>query len=810
MTAREAMSRCITAEWLLFAGFLGWGSSPLSASEWAVVPPSVVLEGPEAALQLLVTETVRDGPQRDRTRAVRFKFADASVAAIDAGGLLRPLAEGFTELRIVGNEVDLRVPVEVRGLNQPVPVSFPRDVIPILTKARCNSGGCHGKAEGQNGFKLSVFGFDPHADYEQIAHEAGQRRISSAAPDLSLLLRKGSALVPHGGGRKLEIASSRYAKLRRWISEGARYHDGGAEISQLKIEPERQSLRTGESQQIQVTAVFADGSRRCVTSEAEFESNADPVARVDDRGLVSGANVPGEAAILVRYMGQVAVSRIVHPRGGTTFTRPPEVTEIDRLVWDKLAELGIQPSGPCDDATFLRRAALDVIGTLPTVDEARAFLSDPRIDKRTRLVDALLNRPEYADYWTQRWSDILRVDREKLTPAGAVAFTRWLRRQLAENRPYDEFVREIVTARGDTFAESPAAFFRVLETPEEISRSISQLFLGVRIECAQCHHHPAEKWGQDDYFALAGFFTGLERKPLPAGGTAVVVKAGEDLKHPRSGKAVAARALGAANANFTGTDDRRDVLADWMTAPENPYLARMLVNRLWAHYFGRGLVEPIDDMRATNPAVNEPLLRHLADQFVKANFDVRGLTRLILTSQVYQLRAQTNETNVLDDRNFSHALRKAMPAEVLLDAISQATGVPEKFPGWPAGYRAIQIWDNRMESYFFRVFGRPVRASVCECERSNEPSIAQALHLLNSPELEDRIESAGGRARILSDGKLSPAEIINELYLATLSRHPTNEEQKLSAAEFVRSTRREATADILWALLNSKEFLDIH
>jgi hypothetical protein len=486
------------------------------------------------------------------------------------------------------------------------------------------------------------------------------------------------------------------------------------------------------------------------------------------------------------------------------------VHDIDRRAWDKLARLGIVPSDLAGDAAFLRRVYLDTIGTLPTAEEARRFLASTEPDKRVRLIDHLLGRDEYADYWTMRWSDILRVDRARIKPQGAVAMTRWLRRQFAENRPYDQLVREIITARGDTLSEKPASFYLVLDSPEEASRSISQLFLGVRIQCAQCHHHPFEKWGQDDYFGLAGFLTGVKRKPLPGGDEALVVQAGSDIKHPRTNRPVPTHALGAAPADFTGVADRRQVLADWMTASDNPFFARAIVNRLWAHYFGRGLVEPIDDLRATNPATNEPLLAELARYLRDLNYDLKAFTRTLLSSRLYQLSAQTNPSNAGDEQNFSHAASRALPAEVLLDAISQVTGVAEKFNGWPEGYRAIQIWDNRMPSYFFRIFGRPVRASVCECERSNEPSIAQALHLMNSPEILSKIRAPHGKARKLADSTQSPKQIIEELYLTALSRVPSAEETTLLLEAFARTDRRTATEDVLWALLNAKEFIYNH
>jgi hypothetical protein len=410
------------------------------------------------------------------------------------------------------------------------------------------------------------------------------------------------------------------------------------------------------------------------------------------------------------------------------------------------------------------------------------------------------------------WSDLLRVDRDKVTPQGAVAITRWLRRQFTENRPYDAFVRDVLTVQGNMAAEGPGAVYKALDTPEEISRSFSQLFLGVRIQCAQCHHHPSERWGQDDYFALAGFFTGITRKNLPNGSAAVVSRGGLDMQNPRTRQGVAARGLGAASADFTRNPDRRVALAEWMTAPDNPFLATAIANRLWAHYFGRGLVEPLDDLRATNPASNEPLLNDLVKHMREVKFDLKAYTRTLLNSRVYQLQARTNTSNAGDAQNFSHATAKALPAEVLLDAIGQVTAVPEKFNGWPEGHRAVQLWDNRIPSYFFRIFGRPIRATVCSCERGNEPSIAQALHLMNAPEIVEKMREKTGRVRKLADSDRKPAEIVDELYLAALSRFPTAKERELVLQVFAEAgaDRRAAIEDVLWVLLNSKEFLYNH
>jgi hypothetical protein len=785
-------------------------------AELRVSPPAVVLDGPEATQQLLISGTDASGARVDVTRRVHYDAVDPKIARVDENGGIEPRGEGATEIvvRLAGADQSItegqlvRVPVQVRNFRNPVPVSFEQQIIPLLTKAGCNSGGCHGKAEGQAGFKLSIFGYDPEADYQSLVMESRGRRVFPASPANSLMVLKAIARVPHGGGKKIAEDSLGHKRLVRWLTEGMRFKtERIAPVTAIEVEPAAQVLALKGSQQLRVTATDATGRRFCVTAESEYDSNAPTIAGVDRRGGIQAGDVPGEAAILVRYLGHVTTSRVTIPRPGVTFPRPPEVNFIDRHAWDKLARLGIPPSDLADDATFLRRVFLDTIGTLPTASEARAFLTSTDPQKRAKLIDALLARPEYADYWAMHWADLLRVDRDAITAPGAVAMTRWLRKQFAENRPYDQFVRDVVTAEGNTTAESPAGFFKVLGTPEIMSRSISQLFLGVRIECAQCHHHPSERWGQDDYFALAGFFTGVARKTLPTGSEAIVVKGGADLKNPRTGKVIPTRALGAPPAEFTALGDRRALLATWMTTPDNPFLARALANRLWAHYFGRGLVEPLDDLRATNPASNEPLLDDLAKHLREVKYDLKVFTRTLLNSRLYQLGPRT-AGNAIDEQNFSHAEPRLMPAEVLLDAICQTTGVPEKFNGWPEGARAIQVWDNRMPSYFLQLFGRPVRASVCECERSGEPSIAQALHLMNAPEIVAKIHSRRGTARKLADSERTPEAIVEELYLGVLARLPTKKEQGLMLDLFRQAgDRRTAIEDVLWTLLNTREFV---
>ena len=800
----------VVAAWLIVVARVAAGS------DLVATPASVRLDAPEARVQVVVVERV-EGRTVDRTREVRWEVSDPGVAAVSAAGLVAPLSDGRA---IVTASVDGRtvsVPVEVAHTRDPGPVSFSRDIQPLLTKQGCNAGGCHGKAEGRGGFALSLFGFDDAADHAAIVARSRGRRLSPAAPEASLLLRKASAAEPHGGGRRIEPGSAEEKLLVRWIAEGAAGPTPSEiALAGIEVEPAGLVARPGETFQLRVVAVDAAGRRTCVTRRADWLSNAPSIAAAGASGIVTAGAIPGDAAILARYAGHVATVRVDVPRPGAAVARPPESGAIDRLVHDRLLALGIPPAGLCDDATFLRRASLDLAGVLPTADEARAFLADDAPDKRARLVDRLLDSPEHADLQAMRWADLLRADRSRVGPQGVAALTTWLRRQFRDGVPYDALVRAILTAEGPVGGDGPAAVFKALDGAETAARSMSQVFLGVRIECAQCHHHPSERWSQDDYTALAGFFTGVKTKPLPGGGEAVVSRGGADLPHPRSGVAVPAAALGAAPAQFASAGaDRRRAFAEWATAPENPYLARAVANRLWGWYLGRGLVEPVDDLRATNPATNEPLLDHLERRLREQRFDLKAFTRELLASRAYQAAARPEPGAEEDVRHRSHAPARGLPAEVLLDAVCRVTDVPEKFAGWPEGVRAVEVWDTRLPSYFLRVFGRPVRATACECERGTEPSVTQTLHLVNSAEIQEKIGARQGRARRLASSSLAPAEIVDELFLAALSRFPTAAERATLLPLFdlpgdPARTRREATEDVLWTLLNGPEFLSNH
>ena len=691
--------------------------------------------------------------------------------------------------------------------------NFENDIVPILSKFGCNTSGCHGKAEGQNGFKLSVFGFDPAADYAALTQEGRGRRVLPSVPERSLLLTKASGGIPHGGGVRIPRSSDEYKTLSDWIETGIEFGSpDDPRVVSIAVIPRERELHAQETQALHVTATLSNGQTLDVTRHAKFQSNNEGLAAVDERGVVTAGNVPGDVAVMAAYLGQVDVFRALVPRSERIENYPalPENNFIDRLVYRKLRKLHELPSEPASDGDFLRRVYLDIIGTLPTADEARAFLKDDRSDRRTRLVEQLLERPEFADFWALKWSDVLRVDRQVLGHKRAYAYYRWIRESLAANKPYDQFCREIVGAEGP-IPETPAAnFYKVVTKPGEMGGTLSQVFLGVRIECAQCHHHPFDRWSQTDYFGMQAFFTQVSFKGPPAGESLV---AGNSVVtvHPRTGEPVFAHAIATDLPKVEPAGDRRKLLADWMTAPDNPWFARNFVNRAWAHFLGRGLVEPVDDVRSTNPPTNSELLDALAANFVETKFDFKQLIRTITASRVYQTAAAPNASNAGDDQNFARTRLKPLEAEVLLDAVCQATGVPEKFQGMPAGCRAIELWDSQAPHYFLKLFGRPTRTTACECERTKEPSVAQVLHILNSIELHGKLSHSGGRIARLAY-VADDSALVDELYLTCYSRFPFDAERRTAVDYLVahKSDRRPAIEDIVWSMLNTSEFVFNH
>jgi hypothetical protein len=765
------------------------------------------LHGSNRQQQLLIAAKTAGGEWIDVTHRCNIVSSDPTIAAV-SGAVVHGVRDGKTTITARFGAQTATVSAIVSDFAVYPPVDFANDVVPLFSKLGCNSGGCHGKASGQNGFKLSVFGFDPEADYSALVKEARGRRVLASAPEHSLLLLKPTGTIAHGGGRRLEVGSPDYVLVREWLKQGmpAGATDGATLVG-LRVLPTERVLGLKADQQIAATAVFSDGSERDVTAAASYTSNAAHVAAVDLRGRVHTGSVPGEAAIAVHYMGQVTAARFQVPRPDAPNPYPvlPVNNAIDGYVWAKLKTMGLTPSELTEDAAFLRRLYFDTLGALPRPDEVRAFLADADPQKRAKWIDKVLERPEFADYAALRWADVLLVNRDKLGDRGAFELHRWLRGQMARNRPYDEWVRELLTASGSSARIGPVNFYRASATTEEITRSVSQAFLGIRLECAQCHHHPFEKWSQEDFYALAGFFNGMTRKK-GIGDEEVVIHPGyRPMDMPTTKKPVAARPPGGSESPIEG--DPRPRLAEWMTKPDNPWFARLAVNRLWKHYLGRGLVEPEDDLRSTNPAANEALLDYLAKSFVDHKYDLKAATRLILNSRVYQLSSVPNATNKDDEQHYSHHLVRRLPAEVLLDAISAATESPESFPGRPRGTRAVELWDNRMPSYFLDIFGRSERLSPCECGRSTEPTMAQCLHLMNAPEIERKLGDPVGRVERLLKERKNEREIVEELCLAALGRPAGDNDYRVARQLFEGRPRREGAQDFLWALLNSQEFL---
>jgi hypothetical protein len=786
------------------------GKPVISHIQSLIIEPAIVdLNGGNRQQQVLVTAQTADARRFDVTHACQLAVANPAVAHL-AGTVVLGVSDGTTFLTARVGDLQATARIRIEGFARYPPVHFANDVVPLFSKLGCNSGGCHGKASGQNGFKLSVFGFDPEADYDALVKEARGRRVFAASPLHSLVVAKPTARMPHGGGRRIEMGSRDEELLVEWIKQGMpRGRADAPHAVALEVHPAERVLGFQSNQQILATAIFSDGSRRDVTAAAGYTCNASQVAEADHQGLVTTGKVPGEAAITVNYMGRVAAVRIQVPRIGGPEPYPylPVHNAVDELVWAKLRTMGIVPSPLADDAMFLRRLYLDAIGTVPAPDDVRGFLADRRPDKRSRWIDRVLDRDEYADYWALYWCDILLADHNKLGDRGAFEFHRWLRRQLARNRPYDEWVRELITATGVSGADGPVNFYRATRTPEEVTRALSQAFLGIRLDCAQCHHHPFEKWSQEDFYGMAGFFAGLEHRRVH-GEEELIYHAGyRPTVIPRLQKPAVTRPPGGTTPVGLQDGDPRIALAGWMTRPDNAWFPRLAANRLWKHFLGRGIAEPEDDLRSTNPATNEPLLDYLTHAVVDNRYDLKAVMRLILNSRVYQLSSVPNASNRDDEQNFSHYTVKRLPAEVLLDAVSAVTEVPEVFPGQVRGARAIELWDNRLPSYFLDIFGRSERTTPCACARSSEPTMAQALHLMNAPEVEQKIANPAGRVGRLLRAKKTQEQMIEELCLAALGRPPGEKERRVGKELFREAPARQAAQDYLWTLLNSYDFL---
>ncbi|MFM8413612.1 MAG: DUF1549 and DUF1553 domain-containing protein [Planctomycetota bacterium] len=795
-----------------------------------VFPPKVQLDSARDFQRLVVQARAADGRTQEVTAAAEITLSDPKLATLDkpsGGVVVQPAADGDGTLRVVHAGHAVEVPLRVVSASTPAPLSFRLDVMPVFSRAGCNMGSCHGAARGKDGFRLSLFGFDPAGDYHRLTRELPGRRIDLASPRDSLVFLKSIGAVPHTGGKRFEADSDLADTLVRWIEAGAPDDPGpdpAASVPRLvalDLYPPT-SLLEGERtpQQLVAVARFADGTDRDVTDLCWYASNNDRSVAVSPGGLAT-SGVRGEAFIMARYDTiTVGVPLVVIPRD-LAFTYPAEpphpgategATRIDDLVAAKLQSLRIAPSPVCDDETFLRRVTLDLVGLLPTSAERAAFLADSAPDKRARKVDELMARKEFTEIWVMRWAEILQIRSQgnDVSPKGAILYHQWLDQRIAANQPIDEMVRDLLAASGGTFDNPPTNYFQLERDTLKLTENVAQAFLGMRIQCAQCHNHPFDRWTMDDYYGFAAFFTQIGRKQgADPRETIVFDSGGREMQHPVTKKNVPPKFLGGEAPKLAGRE-RREALAEWVTSPANPYFARHVANVAWTHFFGRGIIHEPDDARVSNPPANGPLLDELGRRLAASGWDFRGLVRDICTSRTYQRSCQPNESNKLDETNFSHAAVRRPRAEVLLDVLAQVTETKNKFPGLPLGARAVQVADGRTSTYFLTTFGRATREDVCSCAVKMDPSLSQALHLLNGDAANDRIRQGNAVGRMLDEGR-TPGEIIDELFVRCDGRMPTERERIETLVTVLDAAdRKQALEDVFWALLNSPEFIFNH
>lgn len=784
------------------------------------------LIGIGARRQLVVTGKYHDGDERDLTRKVRMEAQPAGIVEISKDGWIKPLADGEATVTIhAAGNLKSSVKVRTAESGKIQRVNFPNEITPLFTKYGCNSGGCHGKSGGQNGFRLSLLGFEPDEDYEYIVKEGRGRRIFPSAPDRSLLLAKATNETPHGGGSKISKGSLDYNLIHSWIAQGMPYGEKDDPVlAEVSVFPAQRVLDMNGEQQLVVTAKYSDGSLRDVTRSSIFEVNDEEVGEIDLNGHVTVFEQPGDLGVMIRFQSKVTVFRAIVPLGAPVDNLPPPANYVDKHIFTKLKAVGMPPSEVCSDSTFIRRISLDLTGRLPTVESTKAFLADKNPAKRDKLIDQLLDSPEYAEFFANKWSALLRNKRSKTSyQRGNFAFHEWIRDSLDQNKPYDQFVREVVAASGEVEQHPPVAWYREVKTVQNQLEDVSQLFLGTRIQCAQCHHHPFEKWSQEDYYKLSAFFSqvGREKTRFPDEEMIFHKRGAAKATNKKNNQPVQPAGLGADSPELTVDDDPRHALVDWMSKDGNPFFAHTLVNRYWKHFFGRGLVDPEDDMRETNPSVNPELLEELASKFVSNKFDMKQLIRDVCRSKTYQFSSIPNDYNAKDKHNFARHYPQRLQAEVLLDSIDDITMVRTSFSGLPPSTRATMLPDNSYNngSYFLSVFGRPDNASACECERSGDASLAQSLHLINSKDIQSKLSNGAGRAQTLAKDKdRTDAEKIKELYYVAFARSPKEAELKLALdylarevenakGEKVPADNGKSYEDIVWALFNTKEFL---
>ena len=809
---RLRITACVLAAVLMSSPFVA-ASSAGETERLDVYPPDVRLEGASDRQGFVVVATASNGVTEDVTKAASIKLSDPKIARLEQN-VLHPVADGEAELEVEHAGKKCTVPVTVKAAAKSRPVSFEIDVMPVFTRAGCNTGGCHGAARGKDGFRLSLFGYDPSGDHYRITRELGFRRINLAVPSQSLLLEKGTGTVPHTGGKRFTPDSEYYQTVLAWLKAGATDDTGKVPtVEKLEIFPPLAVLEgEGSTQQMIARATYSDGTDRDVTHLASFLSNNDNSAPIDEHGAVAAAK-RGEAFVLARFESKNVGSQILVLPKALAYEPPSEKPAgyVDELIGTKLSRLRIVPSDICTDQVFLRRATIDIVGRLPSEKEFADFLADQDSSKRARLIDRLLEQKEFAEIWAMKWAEILMIrSNNQVSYKSTYLYSTWLTEQISKDVPLDQMVRNILSVDGGTFTSPATNFYQVERDTLKTAENVAQVFMGLRTQCAQCHNHPFDRWTMDDYYSFAAFFSQIGRKSGEDYRETIVFNRGSgEVRHPVGNRVMEPKFLGGAKPDTKGKD-RRKVLADWLTAPDNPFFARNVANRIWAHFFGIGIVEPVDDVRVSNPPSNPELLEALGSKLVEYKYDFKRLVRDICNSNAYQRRTTTNESNADDTRNFSHAQPRRIQAEMLLDCISQVTETKDKFKGLPLGARAVQIADGTTSNYFLTTFGRSPRETVCACDVKMDPTLSQALHLLNGDTVEGKVK-AGGLVKRLLDQEKGEEQILETLYIRALCRKPAAEEmQAVKALVAEASNRQQALEDVFWALLNSREFLFNH
>lgn len=778
-----------------------------------VDPPTVNLATAQDRQLLSVQASYGDGITRDVAAQASFVIANPALVRRD-GQTLYPVADGATELKVEFGGQAVAIPIKVEKATEARPISFKLDVMPIFMKTNCNTGSCHGAARGKDGFRLSLFGFDPDGDFHRILREQPGRRIDLAVPDASLMVEKAIGVVPHTGGKRFERQSELCNTLVEWIAAGCPQDPNTvATCTGIELYPKTGVLDgEGATQQVTVRATYSDGSDRDVTSLALFLSNNDNSASISPEGVIKAGN-RGEAFVMARFSTYTVGSHfVVLPRGLVWEDKPVLARNyVDEFVNLKLKQLRMDPSPRCSDEEFIRRVYVDLVGLLPTEEEYAKFMASTEADKRDKLINELISRKEFTELWVSKWAEWLMMrSNNQVTYKSILLYYNWLSEQIASNVPLDQMVRSILSANGGTFKNPPANFYQLEQDRLKVAENVAQVFMGMRTQCAQCHNHPFDRWTQDDYYSFAAFFSQIGRKGGEDYRELIVFNSGGgEVNHPVGGRVMAPAFLGGGPADVAGKD-RREVLADWLASPKNPYFAQNFANRVWHHFFGIGIIDPVDDIRISNPAANAPLLAELSKRLTETNYDFKGLVRDICRSEAYQRSTQANPSNELDERNFARQTLRRIKAESMLDIITKVTNTKDKFAGLPLGSKATQIADGASSSYFLTTFGRATRETACSCEVKMEPTLSQALHLLNGGTTNDKIQEGGLIAQWQKEN-LTPPQIVEKMYVRCFSRKPTAEEQAALAPLFAEGQDvKRSLDDTFWALLNSREFLFNH